>query len=72
MQTSGFTGRLVVIGDPDLGLTDCRIEWADGGVVRNVSELSAQIDERIAAFLLARGIAAPDDLVTEPAQETQA
>lgn len=72
MQTSGFTGRLVVIGDPDLGLTDCRIEWADGGVVRNVSELSAQIDERIAAFLLARGIATPDDLVTEPAQETQA
>lgn len=72
MQTSGFSGRLVVIGDPDMGLTDCRIEWADGGVARNVGELSVQIDARIAAFLEARGIAVPDDLMTEPAQEIPA
>jgi len=53
---SGFTGRLVVLGDPEIGLSDGRIEWVDGGIVRDVAAISEQIDTRIAAFLAARGI----------------
>ncbi|GLS42405.1 FliH/SctL family protein [Methylobacterium brachythecii] len=30
----GFEGRLVVLGEPDLPEGDARIEWADGGIVR--------------------------------------
>ena len=55
MATSSFAGRLVVMGDPDLALSDCRIEWVDGGLVRDEAAISAEIDKRIAAYLAARG-----------------
>lgn len=60
ISTSGFNGRLVVLGDPDLALSDARIEWADGGVVRDTVSLEADIDSRIAQFLAARR-GHPDD-----------
>lgn len=53
IATSGFAGRLVVLGDPEQQLGDARIEWVDGGVVRNVASLEAQIDKRIAQFVAA-------------------
>jgi flagellar assembly protein FliH len=56
VQTSGFAGRLVVMGDPEIVPGDCRIEWVDGGLVRDQASLMRQIDQRIAAFLAAHGI----------------
>lgn len=56
IHTSGFAGRLVVMGEPEIALGDCRLEWVDGGLVRDEAALDAQIDSRIAAFLRARGI----------------
>ena len=55
MATSGFTGRLVVMGDPEQELGDGRIEWVDGCIVRDMNAISADIDNRIAAYLAARG-----------------
>lgn len=55
IATSGFTGRLVVLGEPDITLGDARLEWADGGIVRDSAELEAQIDRRIAQYLAAHG-----------------
>jgi flagellar assembly protein FliH len=55
MTTSGFTGRLVVMGDPDQRLGDCRIEWVDGGLARDVVAIGNEIDRRIAAYLAAHG-----------------
>lgn len=60
IANSGFTGRLVVLGDPDQGMNDARIEWADGGIVREQGALEAEIDQRIAQFLAARR-GAPED-----------
>ena len=54
IATSGFNGRLVVLGDPDLALSDARLEWADGGVVRDTASLEAEIDSRIEQFLAVR------------------
>ncbi|MFV2034450.1 MAG: hypothetical protein ACC631_04965 [Halocynthiibacter sp.] len=51
INTSGFSGRLVVMGEPDIALGDARLEWVDGGLERDISQISARIDERIAAFL---------------------
>lgn len=56
VQVSGFSGRLVVMGDPEIAIGDCRLEWVDGGLVRDQAAIAAQIDNRIAAFLAARGI----------------
>lgn len=55
MQTSGFSGRLVVMGDPELRLGDGRLEWADGGLVRDIGAVSKDIDRKISAYLAARG-----------------
>ncbi len=57
IQTSGFTGRLVVLGEPELALGDARIEWADGGIVRDINAISARIDAAVANYFAARGIA---------------
>lgn len=59
---SGFTGRLVVLGDPDIAIGDARLEWADGGVVRDIRQLSADVDAAISEYFAARGIT--------PAEET--
>ena len=53
---SGFTGRLVVLGDPDIAIGDARLEWADGGVVRDIRQLSGDIDAAITEYFAARGI----------------
>jgi flagellar assembly protein FliH len=62
MTHSGFTGRLIVLGDPDIAIGDARLEWADGGVVRDIRQLSADIDASITEYFAARGIT--------PAEET--
>jgi flagellar assembly protein FliH len=53
MQTSGFSGRLIVMGDPDIRLGDGKLEWVDGGLVRDIGALSKDIDRKIVAFLAA-------------------
>ncbi|GEP08686.1 FliH/SctL family protein [Methylobacterium gnaphalii] len=37
----GFEGRLVVLGEPELPEGDARIEWADGGIVRERARVEA-------------------------------
>ena len=54
MQTSGFSGRLVVMGDPDQRLGDGKLEWVDGGLVRDIAAVSKDIDRKITAYLAAR------------------
>ncbi|WP_172124069.1 MULTISPECIES: FliH/SctL family protein [unclassified Devosia] len=51
MTTSGFNGRLIVMGDPEQRLGDGRLEWVDGGLVRDLDSISTDIDRRIAAYL---------------------
>jgi flagellar assembly protein FliH len=55
MKNSGFAGRLIVLGDPEIRLGDGRLEWADGGLVRDINAISNEINTRISAYLAARG-----------------
>ncbi len=55
MAASGYSGRLVVMGEPEIPLGDVRIEWVNGGLVRDLSSLSTEIDERINDFIAAKG-----------------
>jgi flagellar assembly protein FliH len=52
--TRGFEGRLVVLGEADVALGDCRLEWADGGVVRDRAAAATLIDEAVARYVAAR------------------
>ena len=54
----GFDGRLVVLAEPGMALGDCRIEWADGGVVRDRAATEAAIGEAVGRYVAARAGAA--------------
>jgi flagellar assembly protein FliH len=43
-QGAGYSGKLVLLADPNLAPGDGRIEWADGGAERDVVRLLAQLD----------------------------
>lgn len=67
ISTSGFTGRLVVLGDPDHSAGDARLEWVDGGVARDRAALEAEIDRRVATYIAAhRGASHSRPGGTEP------
>lgn len=36
---AAFAGQVVVLSDPTFGPSDCRIEWADGGVERDLKKI---------------------------------
>ncbi|MBR2033315.1 MAG: hypothetical protein IKA03_01440 [Alphaproteobacteria bacterium] len=42
-----FEGKISVHKDIDLGLSDCRIEWKNGGVERNTTKVLNKIEELI-------------------------
>lgn len=55
----GFEGRLVVLGEPGMARGDCRIEWADGGIVLDHAAVIAGIEAAIARHLMATDPADP-------------
>jgi flagellar assembly protein FliH len=61
-RTRGFEGRLVVIAEPEIALGDCKIEWADGGVIRNQAKTDLTIGNAIGRYLGARPTAAMPEL----------
>lgn len=66
MQTSGFSGRLVVMGDPDIRLGDGRLEWVEGGLVRDIATTAKDIDTKISAYLAARKSGATQQQESRP------
>jgi flagellar assembly protein FliH len=51
---SGFEGRLVILAEPGIANGDCRIEWADGGVVLERAAIEAKISELVGRYLASR------------------
>ncbi|GKQ52637.1 FliH/SctL family protein [Bradyrhizobium sp. Ce-3] len=52
---SGFQGRLVILAEPAIANGDCRIEWADGGVVLERAAIEGKINELVGRYLASRG-----------------
>ena len=53
-KQSGFEGRLVILAEPEIATGDCRIEWADGGVVLERGAIAAKIDEMVGRYVASR------------------
>ena len=47
-RESGFAGRLVVLGEPDIAPGDGRIEWADGGFAVDTQQVSELVEQAVA------------------------
>ena len=58
-KQSGFEGRLVILAEPEIDSGDCRIEWADGGVVLERTAIEAKINELVGRYMSSRNEAAP-------------
>ncbi|MEP1443945.1 MAG: FliH/SctL family protein [Hyphomicrobiales bacterium] len=52
-RESGFDGRFVVLGEPDFTPGDCRIEWADGGIIRNLDTVETEIETSFQRYFAA-------------------
>jgi flagellar assembly protein FliH len=53
-KQSGFQGRLVILAEPEIATGDCRIEWADGGVVLERAAIEAKINELVGRYMASR------------------
>jgi len=53
-KQNGFAGRLVILAEPEIATGDCRIEWADGGVVRDRASVEAKISEFVGRYIASR------------------
>jgi flagellar assembly protein FliH len=48
----GLDGRIVVMGEPEIAIGDARIEWADGGVVRDRARAEREIAAAVETALI--------------------
>jgi flagellar assembly protein FliH len=55
----GFEGRLTVQSEAGLAPGDCRIEWTEGGVVRDRAATAAVIEDAVARYVGARTLSTP-------------
>ncbi len=56
----GFEGRVVIIGEPQIGAGDCAIEWADGGLERNLGHALNEIETVLKGYISTEGGKNPD------------
>jgi flagellar assembly protein FliH len=54
-KQSGFEGRLVILAEPTIANGDCKIEWADGGVVLERATIDTKINELVGRYMASRG-----------------
>lgn len=57
-KQSGFEGRLVILAEPEIDSGDCKIEWADGGVVLERAAIEAKINELVGRYMASSNQAA--------------
>ena len=65
-KQSGFEGRLVILAEPEIATGDCKIEWADGGVVLERAAIDAKINELVGRYIASRDQAATPAMRTDP------
>jgi flagellar assembly protein FliH len=65
-KQSGFEGRLVILAEPGIVTGDCRIEWADGGVVLERAAIEAKISELVGRYMASRDQAGAPAMRIEP------
>ncbi len=65
-KQSGFEGRLVILAEPEIATGDCKIEWADGGVVLERAAIDGKINELVGRYIASRDQAATPAMRTDP------
>ena len=71
-RETGFEGRIVILGEDEISRGDCRIEWADGGILRDGARLRAEIDTVVDRWFAGRDAAGHAPLHTDPVADHHA
>jgi flagellar assembly protein FliH len=58
---NAFPGRVILLPDDNLQGADCRVEWADGGVEREIEALDRRIDEAVSRFVRSGTVRSADE-----------
>jgi flagellar assembly protein FliH len=53
-KQSGFPGKLVILAEPEIETGDCKIEWADGGVLLERAAIETKINELVGRYMASR------------------
>lgn len=53
-RACGFEKRLVVLGETEIASGDCRIEWADGGLIRDRAAVEAAVAQAVDRYVAGR------------------
>lgn len=48
---AGYPGSIIMLPDPEMQPGDCRIEWADGGVERNLEDIQKRLSGLLESFI---------------------
>ena len=56
----------MILAEPEIETGDCRIEWADGGVVLERAAIEAKISELVGRYMASRGQAKTTAMRIEP------
>lgn len=57
----GLSGRIILLGEPDMKEGDCVVEWADGGVVRDRAEIENEITAVVSRYIETLGSSGSDE-----------
>lgn len=70
----GFSGKVVVVGEPDVAVGDCQVSWGDGTAVRDSgrvwSDINAIIDNALSMHAGEHGLS-QSDMGDEKVQESR-
>ncbi|MBO6505465.1 MAG: hypothetical protein JJ850_08895 [Kordiimonadaceae bacterium] len=66
-NATSFAGDIVLLGEPNMGDLDCRVEWPDGGSERKQDALQHQIEDAVQRFVLSE----LEDAAPEPAAASE-
>ena len=69
-EQTGFEGRLVLIADDNLGSSDVRVEWADGGAERDCERSWQEIEKIVSRAARSAGLSGKEEAAV-PSPEPQ-
>jgi len=64
----GYAGKIIVLADNTMGEHDCRLEWADGGMEKNLSFTWSEIERQVSRH----GPITPPPVMPSPPPEAPA
>ena len=49
-EEQGFEGKLILLENEELGANDCKIEWENGGIIKDMEKVYKKIDEIVEGY----------------------